>query len=108
MHVSHLSKALLAMGPSPAPGQQPSFWVQVLPLLLMGVVFYFLLIAPQRRRQKQLQEMLASLKSGDAIVTSGGIHGKVVGVTDQIVQVRIADGVRIDVSRSAIAAKLPD
>ena len=52
--------------------------------------------------------MLASLKSGDAIVTSGGIHGKVVGVTDQIVQVRIADGVRVDVSRSAIAAKLPD
>lgn len=98
--------ALLA--PSPAGGQQPPMWAQFLPFVLLGLIFYFLLIAPARKKQKQTSEMLANLKNGDKVVTTGGIHGKIVGVTDQIIQLRVADGVKIEVSKSAVAGKLPD
>ena len=100
--------ATVIMAPSPQGGEAPSAWMQLFPFVLMAVIFYFLLFAPERRRRKQMQEMLSSLKNGDRIVTSGGVHGTVVGVTDQIVQLRIADGVKIDISRSAVASKLKD
>lgn len=83
-------------------------WAQFLPFVLLGLIFYFLLIAPARKKQKQTSEMLANLKNGDKVVTTGGIHGKIVGVTDQIIQLRVADGVKIEVSKSAVAGKLPD
>ena len=100
--------AVLLMGPAPQGGESAPGWVQLAPFALMALVFYFLLIAPERRRRKQMNEMLTSLKNGDRVITSGGIHGKVVGLSDQIVQLRIADGVKIEVSRSAVASKLAD
>lgn len=77
-------------------------------LLMFGtiiLIFYFLLIAPARRQRKQHSEMLSNIKSGDKVITSGGIHAKVVGVTDQIVQLRVADGVKIEVDKSAVASR---
>ncbi len=100
--------AMLLMGPAPQGGEAAPGWVQLVPFALMAVVFYFLLIAPERRRRKQMSEMLAGLKNGDRVITSGGIHGRVVGLTDQIIQLRIAEGVKIEVSRSAVATKLAD
>jgi len=82
--------------------------MQLFPFILMAVIFYFLLFAPERKKRKKTQEMLAALRNGDKVVTSGGLHGKVVGVTDQIIQLRIADGVKIEVSRSAVSSKLSD
>ena len=73
------------------------------PLVLVFVIFYFLLIAPQRRKQKLHAKMLAELKSGDRVVTAGGLYGTVVGVTDTIVQLRIADQVKVEVTRHSIA-----
>ena len=76
---------------TPPPGQgQANAWLQMVPLLVIFAIFYFLLIRPQRTRQKQVQKMLESLKSGDKVVTSGGMLGTVVGIDRGIVQLREA------------------
>ena len=80
------------------------------PLLMMAMifaVFYFLLIAPARRKQKQHAEMLTALKNGDRVVTTGGIYGTVVGVSEQTIQLRIADQVKIEIAKNAIADRQP-
>jgi preprotein translocase subunit YajC len=74
-----------------------------LPLILIMVIFYFLMILPAQRRQKKVNEMLRSLKNGDKVITNGGIYGTIVGLEDDAVQLRIADQVKIKLSRSAIA-----
>ncbi len=76
----------------------------------MGMVFlliYFMVIRPSRNRQKALQDMISKLTRGDKVITNGGIHGMVVGISENIIQVRIADQLTIDISRNAIAAKQP-
>ncbi len=78
--------------------------VQFLPFILIFGVFYFLVFAPMRKKQRKHAEMLQHLKSGDRVVTSGGIHGTVVGVTDDVIQLRIADQVKIEVTKSAVSA----
>jgi preprotein translocase subunit YajC len=82
-----------------------SAFVSFIPLILIFLIFYFLLILPQQRKAKKHQEMLGALKKGDEIITSGGIHGKIVGLTDTILTLEIADKVKIKVYRSYIAGK---
>lgn len=82
--------------------------VQLLPFALIFGVFYVLLIVPQQRQRKKTREMLANLKSGDRVVTSGGIYGTIAGFRENVVQLQVANQVRIDVSRSAIAGLQPD
>ena len=72
-------------------------------LLAMFAIFYFLLIRPQQKRAKQHKEMIEALKSGDQVVTAGGIHGKVVAVQEKVVTLEIASGVRVKVNRISIA-----
>lgn len=84
--------------PAPAGGGLFTF----LPFILMIVAMWFLVIAPQRKKQKKHQEMLSELKSGDQIVTNGGIYGTIVGVSDECFTVKIADGVKVDFLKSAI------
>ncbi len=79
----------------------------MLPLVLVFVVFYFFLIRPQSKRQKEHKEMVAKLAVGDEVVTTGGILGKVVEMGDQFVQVEVADGVRIKMQRHTIGAVMP-
>lgn len=74
-----------------------------IPLILMFVIFYFLLIRPQQKRAKEHKEVLKNLRKGDTVVTSGGIHGRITGLTDTIATLEIADKVRIKVSRGQIA-----
>jgi preprotein translocase subunit YajC len=81
--------------------------LSLVPLLVIFALFYFILIAPMRRKQKQLQAMIDQLKSGDKVVTTGGLHGTVVGVEEAVVHLRIADQVKVAVSKSAIAGKQP-
>ena len=84
----------------------------VLPIVLVFLVFYFLIIRPQQKErqrvEKETQEMLGSLKTGDKVVTSGGILGTIVSVRDDTVQLRVADAVKIDVLKSAIARRTGD
>lgn len=95
--------SILAMGAPPGGGEGQSVLWTYAPFILIIALFYFLVIAPQRKRQKQHAEMLANLKNGDKVVTQGGLFGTVAGVSDTVVQVRIADGVKIEVARTAIS-----
>ena len=78
-----------------------------LPLILIFVVFYFLLIRPQQKRQKEHRSMVEALQSGDEVVTAGGVLGKVTAVGDQFVSVEVADGVVLRVQRHTVGAVLP-
>lgn len=82
--------------------------VQMVPYLLMFVIFYFVLLAPMRKQQKKQKEMLATLKKGARVVTSGGIHGTVAQVEDQIVWLKVGDTTKIKIDRSAIGRLLAD
>ncbi len=74
------------------------------PLILMVLIFYFLLIRPQQKRQKEHRMMLANLKRGDHVITQGGLHGTITGLTDSVVTLEVADGVKVKVQRGYIAA----
>lgn len=77
--------------------------VQFVPLILILGIFYFLLIAPMRKRQKALQAMIANLAKGDRVVTTGGLYGEVVALHEDHLIVRIADDVKVKIARSAIS-----
>jgi preprotein translocase subunit YajC len=91
------------MAPPSGPGQ-PNPWLQFVPLVFFVVVIYFLLIRPARSRQKQVQKMLEALKPGDRVVTSGGLIGTIVAVDRDIVQLRIADKIKVDVTKSSVVS----
>jgi preprotein translocase subunit YajC len=74
-----------------------------LPLILMFAIFYFLLIRPQQKKAKQHKELLSSIKKGDRVISSGGLHGVVTGLTDDIVTMEIAPKIRVKVSRGSIS-----
>jgi preprotein translocase subunit YajC len=97
--------AILA-APAPSGGQQQPLWWTFGPVVLVFVIFYFLLIAPARKKQKRHQEMLNELRAGDRVVTQGGIYGTISGVSDNVVQLKIADQVKIDVDKRSIADKV--
>lgn len=84
--------------PAGAAGGIASF----VPLILIFVVFYFLLIRPQQKKAKEHQTYLNNLKKGEKVVTGGGIHGRITGLTDTTVTLEIAENVRIKVNRSSI------
>lgn len=101
--MTFVPEPLLALAAPPQGGQQPNFLMSFLPILLIVGVFYFLVFMPARKRQKKHQAMLDGLKSGDRVVTSGGIFGTVVAVDDAKVQLRVADQVKIEVAKSAVS-----
>jgi preprotein translocase subunit YajC len=75
----------------------------LLPIIGMLAIFYFLLIRPQQKRQKQAKEMVGALKNGDRVVTSAGIYGTVSGIKDDIIILKIAENVKIEVLKSAVS-----
>ena len=80
--------------------------ISLLPLIAIFAVFYFLLILPNQRRQKKQQEMLVDLKSGDRVVTSGGIRGTIIGVKEDFLLLRVPpDQVKLEVQRSAVVSR---
>lgn len=74
-------------------------------ILLMFVIFYFLLIRPSQKRERERREMLAGLKKGDLVVTNGGLLGRISGITDQIVTLEVAEKIRMRVLRSHVAGR---
>ena len=76
----------------------------MLPILLIFVIFYFLLIRPQNKKQKETEKMIAALKKGDKIITIGGIHGVVSSTKENTVIVKVDDNTKIEFNRSAIAS----
>lgn len=84
-------------------GGADAFTGFVVPLIIVMGIFYFILIRPQLKRQRQHQSMLASLQKGDKIITTGGIHGLIVGVKDDVLVVKIAENTKVEISKSAVA-----
>jgi preprotein translocase subunit YajC len=92
-----------AQAPGAAPDPTTGLIMQIAPLILIFVVFYFLLIRPQQQARKRHMEMIAALKKNDIVVTSGGMIGKVKGVADDEVRVELAPNVEVRVLRHTIA-----
>jgi preprotein translocase subunit YajC len=90
-----------------AGGAQSNPIMQLLPLILIFVVFYFLLIRPQAKRAKEHKAMVVALAVGDEVVTSGGMLGKVTEAGDQFLTVEVAEGVRVKVQRHTVTSVLP-
>jgi preprotein translocase subunit YajC len=80
----------------------PSPVISMLPLVLIGIVFYFLLLRPQQQKAKEHRLMLENLKKNDEVITAGGLYGKVTGLADDVVTLEIAPNVRVRVSRPQI------
>jgi len=92
-----------AMGPAPQGGTGPvSILLQMAPIILVLGIFFFLVIRPQQRERRRREEMLATLKKGDRVVTTGGLIGTIVGVSEQTLTLKIADSVRVECLRSAV------
>ena len=89
---------------STAQGQ--SAWMSFVPIVLMIVIFYFLLIRPQQKKEKERVAMINSLKNGDKVLTASGIYGIVTGIKDDIVTVKVASNTNIEFAKSAIQAKI--
>jgi len=76
---------------------------QVIPLVFMFAIFYFLLIRPQQKKAKEHKALLESMKKGDNVITAGGVHGKVVAVENELVTLEVANNVNIKITKSYIA-----
>ena len=98
--MSLLDPFLLAMA-TPQQGS-PNPWLQLIPFALILGIFYFVMVLPMRKRQQKVTAFLAALKVGDRVITTGGIFGSITRLSDQSVQLQVANNVRIEVSRAAI------
>lgn len=87
------------------PGGDP--WVSLLFMLAIIVLFYFLLIRPQMKRQKEHRQMVENLQVGDEVVTQGGILGRITDLDEQFATVEVADGVKLRVQRHAVGSVVP-
>ena len=76
---------------------------QIIPLVFMFVIFYFLLIRPQQKKAKEHKALLESMKKGDTVITAGGVHGKVTAVENELVTLEVAQNVNIKITKSYIA-----
>jgi preprotein translocase subunit YajC len=103
--LAHIVLALAQATPPAGPCGGGGAMAQLLPLLLIFGVFYFLLIRPQQKREKQRQQMLSELKRGDEVVTTGGMIGRISGMTDSVITLEVQEKVRIRVLRSQVSGK---
>ena len=94
--------ALLAQTSAPAQAQGGPAWMQFLPMILLFAAMYFLMIAPQRKKQKEHEKMLKSLESGDEIITSSGIYGTITNVKEDRFVVRIAEDTKIELGKGFV------
>jgi len=88
-------------------GQAPPFWMQALPLVAMVAIFWFLIIRPQMKRQREMQNKLSALKKGDKVLTGGGLLAKVIKVDEQYAELELAANVKVKALKSTIADVLP-
>lgn len=101
-----ISDALAAAGATPSAAQADGTFSLIM-IAAIFVLFYFMLIRPQNKRAKEHRDLISRLKKGDEIVTSGGILARVVNLDDHYIKVSLAEGVEINLQKSAVAAVLP-
>ena len=96
---------ILAQAPSAAPSAASSIG-NFVPFIFIFVIMYFVLLRPQMKRQKDQQRLVSALKTGDRVVTNGGIHGLISNVKDTTVIVKVADNVKIEIEKTAVTTVL--
>ena len=102
-----ISSAFAQTAPAAAGGDMSSSLMSMLPLVLMFVVLYFVMIRPQMKRQKEHRAMIEALAKGDEVATAGGVLGRVTKLGETYIGVEVANGVEIQVQRSAVVQVLP-
>ena len=103
---SYMKFATLLFLAQAAPAEQPNPLFSMAPLVFIFVIFYFLLIRPQQKKAKEHSKLVESIKTGDQVVTNAGIHGVVANVKDKTLIIKIADNVKVEFDRAAVAAVL--
>jgi preprotein translocase subunit YajC len=104
-----MTMASFMMAVQAAPAGRPqgaSFVTALIPFILVFVIFYLLIVMPQRNRQKKHQRMVEELKPGDQIITSGGVYGTIMGVQPDRIELKVAANVKIDITKSSVAVIL--
>ena len=89
-------------------GNGPGFTDQLMLILIIFSIFYFIVFRPMRKGQRDTEQMRSDLKNGDRVLTNGGIYGTVVGVSEDVVQLRIADQVKIQLAKSAVTRRVEE
>lgn len=102
MHTSILNQLAAA-----TPAGAPPAWMQYLPFVAMAVIFWFLILRPQMKQQKEHRNKLSALKKGDEVLTGGGIIGKVLKVDENYAEIEIAQGVKVKTLKSTITDVIP-
>ena len=102
MSIAHAADLAYAAFPSPGGSGSSQAVIQIVFLGALFAIFYFLLIRPQQRQRRDREAMLNSVKRGDKVVTSGGLHGTVVGLSEHTIVLKVADQVKLEFERSAI------
>ena len=100
--------SLLALAQAAPAQAAPNPFGSFIPIILIFVIMYFVLFRPQMRRQKEQQRLVGSLKTGDRVVTSAGIHGIISNVKDRTIIVKIADNVKVEMEKSAVTTVLKE
>jgi preprotein translocase subunit YajC len=91
-----------AQSASPAAGSPMGSLVGMLPFVFLFIIFYYVMVRPQRRRQMEQQRLISALKTGDRVVTASGIHGLISNVKETTVILKVADNVKIEIEKSAV------
>ena len=81
-------------------------WAGLMPMVLIFGIFYFIVVLPHKKQQKQHQDMISDLQKNDKVVTMGGIHGVIVNVKEKTFTLRVDDNTRIDIDKTAVSAKV--
>ena len=97
---------LVSCAPPGTEGSESSPLFAILPFVLIFGLFYLLILRPQQKQRKKMDDLLKNLKRGDKVITAGGIHGRIINTEDEVVTVEIAKGINIQVSRSSITSKI--
>lgn len=97
-----MNSSILTMLAAGAAAEGPPAWIQFMPLVAMGLIFWFLIIRPQMKRAKEHQTKIAGIKKGDSVLTGGGFVGKVVKVDEHYAEIELAQGVKVKAVKSTI------
>ncbi len=95
----NFSGPVFAMAASPEGG---SAWLQLVPFALVLAIFYFIILLPMKRKQQKVTQFLEALKVGDKVITTGGMFGQITRISGDVVQLQIANNVRVDVAKASI------
>jgi len=102
--VNSMINVAYALGTNPAAaGQGGGQYMSIIMLVAIVAIFYFLMIRPQQKRQKEHKNFLDNLKKGDKVITSGGLYGTITGITDDAITIEIAEKVRVKVEKGTVA-----